>query len=767
MPRPTPFVLALSLAAFTPPSPAADPPAKPHVYGRVLVVAVGVNDYPKLDGTGSLRFAENDATAFGRLMADRYGYEVRLLLGSKGGGTRRKIERALKEAERELGEDDALIVYFSGHGQVVPLPGSGEAGFLVPTDAELDFKSTKDPQAWADQCLDMQFLAGVADRTKARHVVFVLDACHSGFLTKQKGALDRWDLKTLLFQKSRAVVAATNQRQLAREDEATQHGFFTAALLRQLGGPDCASVDEVAVAVRKTVADRTSGRMVPQFKAFGDGDGMFVFIPRDIDPREIEADLAGAAPADAVAPRGLKGVAVRARDRQAQRTTYEQFLECVHTHDDLGYPASVERQRQWKQRFERFAENAVAGDLWAVAALHYCHSRGLGTAKDPAAALAWARRADEFQKPAGVGRFLLGRCYELGLGVDTRAVGLNQRTARDLFAESAAAGFPLGCWAAARAALEGMPAGDEARQVREWAAKAADGGAALGEVALAGLYSTGLAGHPRDGTKARKLLESAARKNCPSGKFNLSRLLTAGGRISPDDRARARRLMFEAADAGEPSALTTLATEFLQAANEQPYLVLGLDKDERQARLLTDRAAAQGFGPAVNGIYKFYAQGIGGPVDLKTARERLEVAVARDDAWAYFEQGTEYLQGNGVYEKSPQKAFTAFSRAAAKDHPVGCTMLALMYDAGEGFPNNRRPGEMFHAETHLVMHWFTRALVLDGRSEFKLEPQYADRFARARKGLQSFRSMVPLDTDAKDAADQWRKQFPDTFNARP
>lgn len=180
-----------------------------------------------------------------------------------------------------------------------------------------------------------------------------------------------------------------------------------------------------------------------------------------------------------------------------------------------------------------------------------------------------------------------------------------------------------------------------------------------------------------------------------------------------------------------------------------------------------DRAAAQGFGPAVTGIYKFYAQGIGGPVDLKTARERLEVAVALDNAWADFDQGNEYPQGNGVYEKGPEKAFTAFSRAAAKDHPVGCVMLALMYDAGEGFPNNRRPGEMFHPETHLVMHWFTRALVLDGQSSFKIESQYPDLFARARKELKSFRSMDPLGTDAKDADDLWRKQFPDTVKARP
>jgi len=58
---------------------AADPPPKPHVFKRVVVVAVGIDAYPKLDGAGNLIFAERDATEFAKLMADRYGYEVRLL----------------------------------------------------------------------------------------------------------------------------------------------------------------------------------------------------------------------------------------------------------------------------------------------------------------------------------------------------------------------------------------------------------------------------------------------------------------------------------------------------------------------------------------------------------------------------------------------------------------------------------------------------------------------------------------------------------------
>lgn len=759
------LVATLAVALAPAAAAAADPVPKPHVFKRVVAVAVGIDRYPNLLGAADLRFAENDAGEFAKLMTDRYGYESKLLLGSKGGATKKAVLQTLKAEADRLGDEDALIVYFSGHGQVIPTAGGGEAGYLIPSDAALDLTDKRNQGLWDQQALDMQAFTDIADRSKARHVVLLVDACCSGFLTKQKGALDRWDLKTLMFEKSRTVLTATTQRQAAMEDVQAKHGYFTDALLTHLRAAECASVDDVAVPIRRDVAAKTSGRMTPQFKPFGEGDGMFVFIPKDTDPDQLAADLDGRV-LEEVPPtaKGLKGVAARARDRQTLRTTYEQFLECVFAHNDIGYPAQPERHRDWVKRFERFQENATVGDVWAAAALHYCYHRGLGTERSPVQALAWAKRADEFQKPAGVGRFLLGRCYDLGVGVDTTSPDENARKARDLLVESADAGFAVGQWAAAAKLLDLKPNAEESKRIREWLGKSAKQGFPTAKVLQARLLFTGEAGTTPDRTNVVPLLEAAAGQGCPTAKFALCRMLTGGSPgLPPKDPARARRMIFEAADAGEPNALFWLSAEYLTATNDSNRLGLGLPTDDREARTLMERAADQGFPAALNQSYKFHARGVGGSVNLKFARERLDAAAAQDNAWAYFEQGNVYyLASGGIYEQSFEKAFTAFSRAAAKQHAPACGMLGRMYERGEGFKREQQDGDDYYA--HYAMHWLTEALRLDGLAEVRLEGDFAETFGQVRQSLKSFRGRLETrEPSAIAAAARWSKDFPTSY----
>lgn len=274
---------------------------QPYPFKRVVVVTIGINHYPKLRGTTDLRYAVSDAAEVADVCETLYGYETVRVPQEKS--TKQEIELALKRYGRELGEEDALVVYFAGHGQVVPLPSGEEAGYLVPSDADLDLTDTRDQARWAAQALDMQRVADLLDGMAARHVVFVADACCSGFLIR-RGALERADLKTfLLGDKSRCVLAATTRHQAAREDAAAKHGYFTAALLGELRKDDAASVLDLYAPVVRGVAAKTNGAMTPQFGQVGAGDGMFVFVPKSIPRSQVEADLNGRTPGD-VAPKG-------------------------------------------------------------------------------------------------------------------------------------------------------------------------------------------------------------------------------------------------------------------------------------------------------------------------------------------------------------------------------------------------------------------------------------------------------------------------------
>lgn len=671
-------------------------------YGRVVVLAIGVNRYPHLTGAADLRFAENDARAFADLTRSYYGYETELLLGPDA--TKAGITAALKRYGGGLGENDAFVVFFAGHGQVVETLGMGEAGYLVPADARLDMDNRTDPARWAEQALDMQFVTGVLDGVPARHTLLIADACCSGFLTG-RGSLDRWDLKTFLTGRSRAVVTATTKRQLAREDVNAKHGYFTAALLNELKRDDAASVHDVFLPLLKAVSTKTNGQMTPQAAQL-EGDGLFVFIPQSLPREEIERDLADAAAGTLTRDRGLSGAAKREADRTRQRTTSAEVMTAFEAHD-YRFSADAEDKRVlWEGRFERFQRNAALGDVWAMAALHFCYAKGLGTEKDPGLALHWSRQADRVRNPAGVGRYLLGRCYELGLGVPSAGVGLEQ--ARKLYRESAAAGFGLGLRAAARFELEGRPSAEAAKRAKKMLEDALALGAPV-ELELAyTLLPGGPESLPRDTALAVKFLEQAAAREYPLAHLKLFWAFTDGSPGFPaKDIKRAGRHLHRAAELGLPDALNVLASEYNGDTKR-----LGLKQDPRRAYELCDRAALQGDGDALAATAKWLAEGKVVPANHALARDRLAAAVKTGSSCADLVEGWWYLDGT-VHTRSYPEALAAFRRAADKGDVGGCVDAAFMLRDGRGFePKNSTRAVLvtFHDDLHHALHYAAKAL---------------------------------------------------------
>jgi hypothetical protein len=80
----------------------------------------------------------------------------------------------VKELGEQLGDQDALLVFFAGHGQVVDRPDHGQAGYLVPHGADLDLQQRTDQGKWAEQALDMQQFVERLDAARARHVLLIV-----------------------------------------------------------------------------------------------------------------------------------------------------------------------------------------------------------------------------------------------------------------------------------------------------------------------------------------------------------------------------------------------------------------------------------------------------------------------------------------------------------------------------------------------------------------------------------------------------------------
>lgn len=682
-------------------------------------------------------------------MTDRFGYESKLLLGPAAG--KRAIESAVKEAAEGLGPEDALIVFFAGHGQVIDLPEAGEAGFLIPHDAALDVVRRGRHTDWRDQAINVHDLFARASASPARHVLFVIDACRSGIATGRGWPSDRTEIRGFLTERGRAVLAATRRDQTAREDAARGHGYFTAAVLDRLKSDDAITTLDLYAHVSQAVSRATNGAMFPQFGQH-EGDGMVVFIPKSIPKADIERDLQGI-------PLGpLAAAQARAAEALGQRTTAAELAAAFHAHDYRSAPDAEDQRKRWEGKFERFRRNAGLGDARAMAAVSLCYEKGLGTTADAAAAYEWAKLADRVRLPAGVGRWSLGRCQELGVGVAKNPAG-----AEKLFRE-AAADFSIAKLSLAR--LLSRRASADEKEIRSLLTAAEAAGVVEAGLDLADrLLTSAPADRPAALADARARYEKAAAAGHPRGELGLF-LLFADGRpgFPARDTARAERHLRTAAEVGEPAALFHLGLAHI--GDPSAFVLLRLNKDDTVTRELVERSARLGHPPAVLATVAIHGLGIGGPVDESLALRRLEEAVGQDQPRAYAVKGQCYRIGR-LLPADAVKAAEWFERAARKGDPLGCAEHGQALWTGLGRGRRLSIAYNFHGDTHTAAHWLMTALLSDPDER---DPETRSVALPLLEELVAGHNLVaqgiPIENLLPaEVFDRWNRAHPDTFAA--
>src|SRR5262249_17593237 len=135
-----------------------------------------------------LSYAVADARAVAESLP-RFGFEAgRIVLLENEAATREAIHRALTSEFGAMQRDDRLFVFFALHGEIRP-HRNGEEGYLLPFDADL----TNLPLS----AIPMADLAQIGQRCPAKHVLFTLDTCFSGYAAHRDVLSGAADLKTL------------------------------------------------------------------------------------------------------------------------------------------------------------------------------------------------------------------------------------------------------------------------------------------------------------------------------------------------------------------------------------------------------------------------------------------------------------------------------------------------------------------------------------------------------------------------------------------
>ena len=133
--------------------------------------------------------------------------------------------------------DDIVIVSFSGHGWADPRGNF----YLVPSDGKwADGEGTPDTSSLLSAATLTMWLRAI----DAAEIAFIIDACHSGASVDsgsfKPGPMGDSGLGQLAFDKGIRILAATQAKQVARENGQLGQGLLTAALGKGLtpqGGP--------------------------------------------------------------------------------------------------------------------------------------------------------------------------------------------------------------------------------------------------------------------------------------------------------------------------------------------------------------------------------------------------------------------------------------------------------------------------------------------------------------------------------------------------
>jgi hypothetical protein len=143
---------------------------KSPILGHYAAFIVGINAYKEWY---PLQTAVKDATDLKDLLVSRYDFE-KVLLITDADATQLHVLNSLKTFAAGLKENDNLLIYYAGHGQLDEFTGDG---YWIPVDGK-----HKDSTTWISHLLVKGILS--SERVKAKNIALVSDSCYAGALLR-------------------------------------------------------------------------------------------------------------------------------------------------------------------------------------------------------------------------------------------------------------------------------------------------------------------------------------------------------------------------------------------------------------------------------------------------------------------------------------------------------------------------------------------------------------------------------------------------------
>ena len=324
-----------------------------NLYDRMIAVIIGIDQYENLPAKDQLKYAVNDAKGVAQVLEDRYPVDkVHTLFNEQA--TRANIMRVLQGTLANAGPEDAVLVYFAGHG-ISRSTQQGELGYLIPFDGSL-----KADEMYKNISMQ-QLRSDVSPLIPAKHVLFVMDACFGGLLLDKRAAgiepaRKRAYLEEITREPVRQIITAGAKGQEVLDGGIGGHSVFTGRLIEDLkNNNDFLTGKELGLELQRQVFGDAQARGHSQRPQFGEiyGTGDFVFVPDFAKLQKKTSDEVEALEAEVARLSSLKAAALKRRNEaEARMLEREQLLKEAQLKQASIRQTAAKREAEEHSRLE-------------------------------------------------------------------------------------------------------------------------------------------------------------------------------------------------------------------------------------------------------------------------------------------------------------------------------------------------------------------------------------------------------------------------------
>ena len=268
------------------------------IYDNSYALIIGIDKYQNVQ---PLNYAVKDAESIQSILINSFDFpseNITLLKNEEA--TKQNILKSFSDITKRAEDTDRVLIFFAGHGETMDLPEGGEKGYLIPVEGDSeDLYLTG---------LPMEELRQIALISRAKHMLYLVDACYGGIAAVGSRGLDSKRtpnyIDKITKDKSRQVITAGGRGEQVIEKPEWGHSAFTLNLKRGLqdsradyNSDGYITANELGLFLREKVTIDSENQQTPQYGRMTSQEGEFVFINnktkivKDNEIREVQTKL--------------------------------------------------------------------------------------------------------------------------------------------------------------------------------------------------------------------------------------------------------------------------------------------------------------------------------------------------------------------------------------------------------------------------------------------------------------------------------------------